>query len=147
MTPRAEHPIHQLANSEIQTAAPKSPIGWRVEFLSIEAQMTDFENTSFVVFIVLLSQAIMSMNLNFYIPISKVMHCTPLLVRHSLTRTTQMRTCVAHNSATRSTKPNSSSATKSSRPPRLAPRPARRLQTTTRHSRLLPRQPPSTTEL
>ncbi len=34
--------------------------------------MTDFENASFVVFIVLLSRAIMSMNLNFYIPISKV---------------------------------------------------------------------------
>ncbi|KAI9442582.1 glutamate-cysteine ligase catalytic subunit [Lactarius indigo] len=51
---------------------PKSPIGWRVEFRSMEAQMTDFENASFVVFIVLLSRAIMSMNLNFYIPISKV---------------------------------------------------------------------------
>jgi glutamate--cysteine ligase catalytic subunit len=38
----------------------------------MEAQMTDFENASFVVFIVLLSRAIMSMNLNFYIPISKV---------------------------------------------------------------------------
>jgi glutamate--cysteine ligase catalytic subunit len=34
--------------------------------------MTDFENASFVVFIVLLSRAIMSMNLNFYVPISKV---------------------------------------------------------------------------
>jgi len=51
---------------------PKSPIGWRVEFRSMEIQMTDFENASFVVFIVLLSRAIMSMNLNFYIPISKV---------------------------------------------------------------------------
>lgn len=51
---------------------PKSPIGWRVEFRSMEAQMTDFENASFVVFIVLLSRAIMSMNLNFYVPISKV---------------------------------------------------------------------------
>ncbi|KAH8977767.1 glutamate-cysteine ligase catalytic subunit [Lactarius hatsudake] len=50
---------------------PKSPIGWRVEFRSMEAQMTDFENASFVVFIVLLSRAIMSMHLNFYIPISK----------------------------------------------------------------------------
>jgi len=51
---------------------PKSSIGWRVEFRSMEAQMTDFENAAFVVFIVLLSRAIMSMNLNFYIPISKV---------------------------------------------------------------------------
>lgn len=51
---------------------PKSSIGWRVEFRSMEIQMTDFENASFAVFIVLLSRAIMSMNLNFYIPISKV---------------------------------------------------------------------------
>jgi hypothetical protein len=34
--------------------------------------MTDFENAAFSVFIVLLSRAIMSMNINLYIPISKV---------------------------------------------------------------------------
>ena len=34
--------------------------------------MTDFENAAFSVFVVLLSRAIMSFNLNFYIPISKV---------------------------------------------------------------------------
>ena len=33
--------------------------------------MTDFENAAFAVFIVLLSRAIMSMNINLYIPISK----------------------------------------------------------------------------
>jgi glutamate--cysteine ligase catalytic subunit len=49
-----------------------SPIGWRVEFRSMEVQLTDFENAAFAVFIVLLSRAILSMNLNFYIPISKV---------------------------------------------------------------------------
>ncbi|KAI0295817.1 glutamate-cysteine ligase catalytic subunit [Multifurca ochricompacta] len=51
---------------------PNSPIGWRVEFRSMEVQMTDFENAAFAVFIVLLSRAIMSMNINLYIPISKV---------------------------------------------------------------------------
>ncbi|KAH9985787.1 glutamate-cysteine ligase catalytic subunit [Russula compacta] len=51
---------------------PNSPIGWRVEFRSMEVQMTDFENAAFTVFIVLLSRAIMSMNINFYVPISKV---------------------------------------------------------------------------
>ncbi|EIW83068.1 glutamate-cysteine ligase catalytic subunit [Coniophora puteana RWD-64-598 SS2] len=51
---------------------PGSPIGWRVEFRSMEVQMTDFENAAFSVFIVLLSRAILSFNLNFYIPISKV---------------------------------------------------------------------------
>jgi len=34
--------------------------------------MTDFENAAFAVFVVLLSRAILSFNLNFYIPISKV---------------------------------------------------------------------------
>jgi glutamate--cysteine ligase catalytic subunit len=49
-----------------------SKIGWRVEFRSMEAQMTDFENAAFAVFIVLLTRTILSFNLNFYIPISKV---------------------------------------------------------------------------
>ncbi|RDB24730.1 Glutamate--cysteine ligase [Hypsizygus marmoreus] len=51
---------------------PGSSIGWRVEFRSMEVQMTDFENAAFAVFIVLLSRAILNFNLNFYIPISKV---------------------------------------------------------------------------
>ena len=34
--------------------------------------MTDFENAAFAVFIVLLTRAVLSLNLNFYIPISKV---------------------------------------------------------------------------
>lgn len=38
----------------------------------MEVQLTDFENAAFAVFIVLLSRAIMSQNLNFYVPISKV---------------------------------------------------------------------------
>jgi glutamate--cysteine ligase catalytic subunit len=49
-----------------------STIGWRVEFRSMEIQLTDFENAAFSVFIVLLSRAILSLGLNFYIPISKV---------------------------------------------------------------------------
>ncbi|KAF8443157.1 glutamate-cysteine ligase-domain-containing protein [Boletus edulis BED1] len=51
---------------------PRSPMGWRVEFRSMEVQLTDFENAAFVVFNVLLSRAILAFNLNFYIPISKV---------------------------------------------------------------------------
>jgi glutamate--cysteine ligase catalytic subunit len=41
----------------------------------MEVQMTDFENAAFAVFVVLLSRAILSFNLNFYIPISKVNPC------------------------------------------------------------------------
>ncbi|TDL25969.1 glutamate-cysteine ligase catalytic subunit [Rickenella mellea] len=51
---------------------PNSPIGWRVEFRSMEVQITDFENAAFAVFVVLLSRAILSFSLNFYVPISKV---------------------------------------------------------------------------
>jgi len=51
---------------------PGSNIGWRVEFRSMEIQITDFENAAFAVFIVLLTRVILSFGLNLYIPISKV---------------------------------------------------------------------------
>ena len=38
----------------------------------MEIQMTDFENAAFAVFVVLLTRVVLSLNLNFYIPISKV---------------------------------------------------------------------------
>ncbi|KAF9572782.1 hypothetical protein BGW38_008488, partial [Lunasporangiospora selenospora] len=49
-----------------------SPIGWRVEFRSMEIQLTDFENAAFAIFIVLVTRAVLSFGTNFYIPISKV---------------------------------------------------------------------------
>ncbi|GFS80159.1 glutamate--cysteine ligase catalytic subunit [Nephila pilipes] len=51
---------------------PNSSIGWRVEFRSMEVQMTEFENAAYVVFIVLLTRVILSFQLNFLIPVSKV---------------------------------------------------------------------------
>ncbi|KAI9481397.1 MAG: glutamate-cysteine ligase-domain-containing protein [Benjaminiella poitrasii] len=51
---------------------PNSAIGWRVEFRSMEVQLSDFENAAYSVFIVLLTRVILSFGLNFYIPISKV---------------------------------------------------------------------------
>jgi glutamate--cysteine ligase catalytic subunit len=64
---------------------PKSTtIGWRVEFRSMEVQISDFENAAFAVFIVLLTRTILSLGLNFYIPISKVnrnqLYETPSLI-------------------------------------------------------------------
>ncbi|KAJ9141689.1 Glutamate--cysteine ligase [Pleurostoma richardsiae] len=47
-------------------------IGWRVEFRPMEIQITDFENAAFAVFIVLVTRVILSFDLNFYIPITKV---------------------------------------------------------------------------
>lgn len=50
---------------------PDADIGWRVEFRSMEIQFTDFENAAFSIFIVLITRAILSYNLNFYIPIPR----------------------------------------------------------------------------
>jgi glutamate--cysteine ligase catalytic subunit len=49
-----------------------SDIGWRVEFRPMEVQITDYENAAFSIFIVLLTRAIISFDLNFYMPISQV---------------------------------------------------------------------------
>ena len=68
-----------------------SPIGWRVEFRSMEIQMTDFENAAFSVFIVLLTRAIISFDLNFYMPISKVSHTITVLGEELTSRWT--KTC------------------------------------------------------
>lgn len=43
--------------------------GWRVEFRPMEIQITDFENAAFAIFLVLVTRAILSFDLNFYIPI------------------------------------------------------------------------------
>lgn len=51
---------------------PNTSIGWRVEFRPTELQMTEFENAAYVVFVVLLTRAVLSYKLNFLIPISKV---------------------------------------------------------------------------
>ena len=45
--------------------------GWRVEFRPMEIQITDFENAAFAIFIVLITRAILSFDLNFYIPIAR----------------------------------------------------------------------------
>lgn len=51
---------------------PNSDIGWRVEFRSMEASLTDYENAAFSIFTVLLSRIISAYELNFYVPISLV---------------------------------------------------------------------------
>jgi glutamate--cysteine ligase catalytic subunit len=51
---------------------PGSDMGWRVEFRPMEIQITDFENAAFSTFIVLITRAILSYDLNFYIPITRV---------------------------------------------------------------------------
>lgn len=50
---------------------PGNDIGWRVEIRPMEIQITDFENAAFSVFVVLITRAILSFDLNFYIPIPR----------------------------------------------------------------------------
>ncbi|KAK3068785.1 glutamate--cysteine ligase, partial [Teratosphaeriaceae sp. CCFEE 6253] len=45
--------------------------GWRVEVRPMEIQITDFENAAFSVFVVLITRAILSFGLNFYLPIPR----------------------------------------------------------------------------
>jgi len=51
---------------------PEQNVGWRVEFRTMEVQLTDWENAAFTVFASLLSRAILTYNINLYLPISKV---------------------------------------------------------------------------
>lgn len=46
--------------------------GWRVEFRSMEVQVTDFENAAYSMFVVLLVRAILTFGIDVYIPMSKV---------------------------------------------------------------------------
>jgi glutamate--cysteine ligase catalytic subunit len=48
------------------------PVGWRVEFRPMEIQPTDAENAAFAVFVLLVTRAILSFDLNFYLPITRV---------------------------------------------------------------------------
>ncbi|KAF7846408.1 hypothetical protein BT93_L4425 [Corymbia citriodora subsp. variegata] len=50
---------------------PGNEIGWRVEVRPMEIQITDYENAAFSVFVVLITRAILSFDLNFYIPIPR----------------------------------------------------------------------------
>ena len=47
-------------------------IGWRVEFRPMELQLTDFENSAFCSFIILLVNALKKFKMNYLMPITKV---------------------------------------------------------------------------
>lgn len=47
-------------------------IGWRVEFRSMETQITDFENAAFSIFLALLRKVILEYRLDFYMHLEKV---------------------------------------------------------------------------
>mmetsp|Transcript_114329 Transcript_114329/g.262359 ORF Transcript_114329/g.262359 Transcript_114329/m.262359 type:complete len:776 (-) Transcript_114329:244-2571(-) len=56
----------------VKETSSEDHVGWRIEFRTMEIQLTDFENAAFTVVVVLLSRVILGFNLNFYIPISKL---------------------------------------------------------------------------
>ena len=51
---------------------PSEDIGWRVEFRTLDVQLTDKENAAFSVFVVLMSRMILDKGLNLLIPMSRV---------------------------------------------------------------------------
>jgi glutamate--cysteine ligase catalytic subunit len=50
----------------------KSQIGWRVEFRSMDIQVTDFENAAMIVLLLMLNNVITNFDIDFIMPISKV---------------------------------------------------------------------------
>jgi len=56
----------------VKEVTSEEHIGWRVEFRTMEIQMTDFGNAAFTVLIVLMSRVLLALKLNCYIPISKL---------------------------------------------------------------------------
>ncbi|KAI0985965.1 hypothetical protein GJ496_007846 [Pomphorhynchus laevis] len=55
---------------KIPPANSSDKIGWRVEFRPCELQFTEFENAAFVIFIIILTRAILSFPISFLVPIS-----------------------------------------------------------------------------
>lgn len=73
-----EH-FENIQSTNWQTVRWKPPppelgdeMGWRVEFRSMDIQLSDFENAALTVVIVLVTRVILFFDLNMYIPISKV---------------------------------------------------------------------------
>ncbi|CAI9741796.1 glutamate--cysteine ligase catalytic subunit-like [Octopus vulgaris] len=64
--------IISMNTPNIRLKLPTEDSGWKIEFRSMELQLTDFENAALVVFILLLTRAIVTFKLYFLIPLSKV---------------------------------------------------------------------------
>lgn len=49
-----------------------SEIGWRVEFRTMDIQVTDYENTAMIVLLLMLNNVINNFDVDFIVPITKV---------------------------------------------------------------------------
>ncbi|KAI4737272.1 glutamate-cysteine ligase Gcs1 [Aureobasidium sp. EXF-12298] len=96
---------------------PGNDIGWRVEVRPMEIQITDFENAAFSVFVVLITRAILSFDLNFYIPIQKTTE--NMETAHLRNAVTEQKFWFRKNPfpATRQPRSGTSTPTQFSRPP------------------------------
>eukprot|EP00106_Octopus_bimaculoides_P017898 XP_014785340.1 PREDICTED: glutamate--cysteine ligase catalytic subunit-like [Octopus bimaculoides] len=66
---------------------PDENSGWKIEFRTMELQLTDFENAALVVFMVLLTRAMVTFKLNFLVPLTKVAeNFTPAQKRDAITK-------------------------------------------------------------
>ncbi|KAK6007848.1 hypothetical protein QM012_004662 [Aureobasidium pullulans] len=101
---------------------PGNDIGWRVEVRPMEIQITDFENAAFSVFVVLITRAILSFDLNFYIPIQKTTE--NMETAHLRNAVTEQKFWFRKNPfpATRQSRSGTSTPTQFSRPPSPASR-------------------------
>eukprot|EP00106_Octopus_bimaculoides_P021159 XP_014788601.1 PREDICTED: glutamate--cysteine ligase catalytic subunit-like [Octopus bimaculoides] len=73
--------IQAIFNSNghsLKLKLPDEKSGWKVEFRTMEDQLTDFENAALIVFLILLNRAIVTLKLNLLIPITKYfgIYCT-----------------------------------------------------------------------
>ena len=50
----------------------ESPIGWRVEFRTMDIQLTDFENAAMIVLLGMINNIINHFDLDFVMPLSKI---------------------------------------------------------------------------
>ena len=96
---------------------PGNDIGWRVEVRPMEIQITDYENAAFSVFVVLITRAILSFDLNFYVPIQRTTE--NMETAHLRTAVTEQKFWFRKNPfpATRQSRSGTSTPTQFSRPP------------------------------
>jgi glutamate--cysteine ligase catalytic subunit len=49
-----------------------SKIGWRVEFRTMDIQLTDYENSALIILLGMITNVLNHFNVNFFMPISKI---------------------------------------------------------------------------
>ena len=101
--------FENIQSTNWQTVRFKPPppqsvsMGWRVEFRTMEVQLTDFENAAYTVFVALISRAILYFKLNLYMPLSLVdanlsnAHGRDAINREKFHWRTQIKSCASRD--------------------------------------------------